>query len=115
MTSRSHFYRALGLKQIVDSPRTGYARFETAGGATFSIQIDPEEKVAATTAVYLECDDLDDAGRAAGAGRHRRSSMARATSRGCGARRGCAIPSGNIIFLYKAGEARRFPPWRIED
>jgi hydroxymethylpyrimidine/phosphomethylpyrimidine kinase len=23
-------------------------------------------------------------------------------------------PSGNIIFLYKAGEARRFPPWRVE-
>ena len=24
-------------------------------------------------------------------------------------------PVGNIIFLYKAGEARRFPPWRIDD
>jgi len=23
-------------------------------------------------------------------------------------------PDGNIIFLYKAGEARRFPPWRVE-
>jgi hydroxymethylpyrimidine/phosphomethylpyrimidine kinase len=23
-------------------------------------------------------------------------------------------PSGNIIFLYRAGEARRFPPWRID-
>ena len=22
-------------------------------------------------------------------------------------------PDGNIIFLYKAGEARRFPPWRM--
>ena len=21
---------------------------------------------------------------------------------------------GNIIFFYKAGEARRFPPWRLE-
>ena len=36
------FYRRLGLKQIVDSPENGYARFETAGGATFSVQIDPE-------------------------------------------------------------------------
>ena len=26
------FYRRLGLRQIVDSPDTGYARFETAGG-----------------------------------------------------------------------------------
>jgi hydroxymethylpyrimidine/phosphomethylpyrimidine kinase len=24
-------------------------------------------------------------------------------------------PDGNIIFLYHAGEARRFPPWRIAD
>jgi hydroxymethylpyrimidine/phosphomethylpyrimidine kinase len=24
-------------------------------------------------------------------------------------------PSGNTIFLYKAGEARRFPPWRMEE
>ena len=41
-------------------PDTDYARFETAGGATFSVQIDPEEKIVATTAVYLECDDLDE-------------------------------------------------------
>ena len=41
-------------------PDTGYARFETAGGATFSVQIDPEEKIVATTAIYLECDDLDE-------------------------------------------------------
>jgi len=39
------FYRALGLKQIVDSPENAYARFETGGGATISIQADPEEIV----------------------------------------------------------------------
>ena len=54
------FYRRLGLTQIVDSPDNGYARFETAGGATLSVQIDPKETVAATTAIYLECDDLDE-------------------------------------------------------
>src|SRR5256885_4156399 len=54
------FYRRIGLKQIVDSPETGYARFETAGGVTFSVQIDPEEKIIATSAIYLECDDLDE-------------------------------------------------------
>src|SRR5688500_11840846 len=53
------FYAGLGLKQIVASP-PNYARFETAGGATLSVQIDPEEKVSATTAIYLECDDLDE-------------------------------------------------------
>ena len=54
------FYRRIGLQQIVDSPATGYARFESAGGATFSVQIDPEEKILATTAIYFECDDLDE-------------------------------------------------------
>ena len=58
--ARSHFTAQLGLKQIVDSVDNGYARFETAGGATLSIQCDPDEKISATTAIYLECDDLDE-------------------------------------------------------
>ena len=86
------FYRRLGLKQIVDNP-PDYARFETAGGATFSVQIDPEEKIVATTAIYFECDDLDERVEQLARERNRRSSMARATSRGCGARRGCATPT----------------------
>ena len=24
-------------------------------------------------------------------------------------------PDGNIIFFYKAGENRRFPPWRMQE
>jgi hydroxymethylpyrimidine/phosphomethylpyrimidine kinase len=107
------FYRRLGLKQIVDNP-PDYARFEAGGGATFSVQIDPEEKIIATTAVYLECDDLDE----------RVEQLAR---RGIPFEHGprnqpwmwrearLRDPDGNIIFLYKAGEARRFPPWRMED
>ena len=87
------FYRTLGLQQIVDSPDNGYARFESAGGATLSVQIDPEEKIVATTAIYLECDDLDAAGRAAWRAAGSPSSTARATSRGCGAKRGCATPT----------------------
>jgi len=107
------FYRTLGLRQIVDSPENGYARFETAGGATLSVQIDPEETIAATTAVYLECDDLDErCERLAREGllfehgpRNQPWMWREARLRD---------PSGNIIFLYKAGEARRFPPWRID-
>src|SRR5260221_1600317 len=53
------FYRRIGLVQIVDNPETGYARFETARGGTFSVQIDPHEKIIPTSAIYLECDDLD--------------------------------------------------------
>jgi len=107
------FYRKLGLRQIVDSVENGYARFETAGGATLSIQADPDEKISATTAVYLECDDLDE--RVEGLARSgipfehgpRNQPWMWREAR-------LRDPDGNIIFLYKAGEARRFPPWRVD-
>ena len=105
------FYRRIGLQQIVDSPDTGYARFETAGGVTFSVQIDPEEKIIATTAVYFECDDLDErvellarSGVAFEHGPRNQPWMWREAR--------LRDPDGNIIFFYKAGENRRFPPWR---
>jgi hydroxymethylpyrimidine/phosphomethylpyrimidine kinase len=107
------FYRKLGLKQIVDNP-PDYARFETEGGATFSVQIDPEEKIIATTAIYLECDDLDErveqlarSGIAFEHGPRNQPWMWREAR--------LRDPDGNIIFLYKAGEARRFPPWRMRE
>jgi len=108
------FYRTLGLKQIVDSPENGYARFESEGGATFSVQIDPEETISATTAVYLECDDLDErverlarSGLTFEHGPRNQPWMWREAR--------LRDPAGNIVFLYKAGEARRYPPWRIQD
>ena len=109
----AEFYRKIGLKQIIDSPDTGYARFETAGGVTFSVQIDPDEKIVATTAIYLECDDLDErveqlarSGVAFEHGPRNQPWMWREAR--------LRDPDGNIIFFYKAGESRRFPPWRIE-
>ena len=106
------FYRTLGLHQIVDSAATFYARFETAGGATFSIQIDPEETVSPSTAVYFECADLDaEVDRLARLGvpfehgtRNQPWMWREARLRD---------PAGNIVFIYTAGEARRFPPWRM--
>ncbi len=107
------FYKKLGLKQIVDNP-PDYARFETAGGATFSVQIDPDEKILATTAVYFECDDLDErveqlarAGIPFEHGPRNQPWMWREAR--------LRDPDGNIIFFYKAGESRRFPPWRLVD
>jgi hydroxymethylpyrimidine/phosphomethylpyrimidine kinase len=107
------FYSRLGLRLIVDSPDTGYARFETAGGVTFSVQIDPDEKIMATTAIYLECDDLDErveklarSGIAFEHGPRNQPWMWREAR--------LRDPDGNIIFFYKAGENRRFPPWRME-
>ena len=107
------FYSRIGLQQIVDSPDTGYARFETAGGVTFSVQIDPDEKIIATTAIYLECDDLDQrveqlarSGIAFEHGPRNQPWMWREAR--------LRDPDGNIIFFYKAGENRRFPPWRMD-
>jgi hydroxymethylpyrimidine/phosphomethylpyrimidine kinase len=107
------FYRRLGLKQIVDSPENQYARFE-AGGATFSVQCDPEAEIGETVAVYFECDDLDErVERLARSGipfehgpRNQPWMWREARLRD---------PSGNTIFLYRAGEARRFPPWRMAE
>jgi hydroxymethylpyrimidine/phosphomethylpyrimidine kinase len=107
------FYRRLGLKQIVDSPENFYARFE-AGAATFSVQCDPEAEISETVAIYFECDDLDQrVERLARSGipfehgpRNQPWDWREARLRD---------PSGNTIFLYRAGEARRFPPWRMEE
>ena len=107
------FYRRLGLKQIVDSPENQYARFE-AGGATFSVQCDHEAEIGETVAVYFECDDLDErVERLARSGipfehgpRNQPWMWREARLRD---------PSGNTIFLYRAGEARRFPPWRMAE
>jgi hydroxymethylpyrimidine/phosphomethylpyrimidine kinase len=107
------FYQRLGLKQIVANA-PDYARFETAGGVTLSVQIDPEEKISATTAIYLECDDLDArveqlarSGLLFEHGPRNQPWMWREAR--------LRDPDGNIVFLYKAGESRRFPPWRIDD
>jgi len=107
------FYRKLGLRQIVDSPENQYARFE-AGGVTFSIQCDDEADIGETIAVYFECDDLDErVERLARSGipfehgpRNQPWMWREARLRD---------PSGNTVFMYKAGEARRFPPWRLEE
>jgi hydroxymethylpyrimidine/phosphomethylpyrimidine kinase len=107
------FYRKLGLRQIVDSPDNQYARFD-AGGATFSVQCDPEAEIGETVAVYFECDDLDDrverlarAGMPFEHGPRNQPWMWREAR--------LRDPSGNTIFLYRAGEARRFPPWRMSE
>src|SRR5207237_2602836 len=96
------FYRRLELRQIVNSPDTGYSRFETAGGVTFSVQIDPDEKIVATTAIYLECDDLDDrveklarSGMASEHGPRNQPWMWREAR--------LRDPDGNVIFFYHAG------------
>ncbi|MEO7692128.1 MAG: bifunctional hydroxymethylpyrimidine kinase/phosphomethylpyrimidine kinase [Sphingomonas sp.] len=102
------FYRLLGLDQIVESaPR--YARFESAGGGTLSIET--ADEIAGKPVIFLECGDLD-----AVVARLRTAGVviSNPALESWGWREArLADPAGNAICLYQAGENRRFPPWRL--
>jgi hydroxymethylpyrimidine/phosphomethylpyrimidine kinase len=104
------FYRALGLRQIVDSPGNGYARFEAPNGVTMSIHA--SEDCSASTVVYFESKRLD-------------AWVTELLSEGFAFERlpqdeewgwreaRLLDPAGNMVCLYSAGEKRRYPGWRI--
>jgi hydroxymethylpyrimidine/phosphomethylpyrimidine kinase len=104
------FYKTLGLRQIVDAPDNGYARFEAAGGATFSIHVDCSNAVGAV--VYFESarldawvDELVEQGVVFDQMPRDEVWLWREAR--------LRDPSGNRICLYAAGEMRRYPPWRV--
>ena len=102
------FYQALGLNMIVESDGR-YARFESAGGTTLSIEA--ADEVEGRPIIFLEVADLDAA--VASARAHGIAvSDPRAESWGWREAR-LNDPAGNRLCLYVAGENRRFPPWRI--
>ena len=105
------FYCGLGLIPIVDA-RPGYARFQCPDGdSTFSLH--QGQGGGAGTRVYFECDDLDERVSALkGAGfvfaedpRDKRWLWREAE---------LIDPGGNRVVLYRAGEMRLNPPWRLE-
>ena len=102
------FYQALGLTLIVDS-EARYARFESAGGATLSIEAASE--IDGKPLIFLETDDLEGAvARLRNAG----ATVADPVDQSWGWREARVTdPAGNALCLYTAGEARRFPPWRL--
>jgi hydroxymethylpyrimidine/phosphomethylpyrimidine kinase len=105
------FYRTLGLAQIVDSPGR-YARFETPGGATLSIHVEPGTK-AGDAIICLESAELDswvERLRADGIAFESLPEDQRWGWREAHLR----DPAGNRLCLYRAGENRRFPPWRLK-
>lgn len=103
------FYRKLGLTQIVDSPPR-YARFETPGGSTLSIH--NGEVGSTSTVIYFEVDDVD-------------AAVALIQEQGLEfesepvdqpwlwREAHLRDPAGNRLCIYRAGENRRFPPWRL--
>ncbi len=102
------FYEALGLTRIVDSGDR-YARFETGGGTTLSVEA--ADEIANAAIVYLEIADLDAAVAAAHAAG---IAVTDPVDQPWGWREASLIdPAGNALRLYTAGEHRRFPPWRV--
>ena len=110
LAASERFYRLLGLRQVVRaSPR--YARFETEGGATFSVATD---KAYTAPVVYFECGDLDVT--VAYLQQQGVQFEAEPKDEQWGWREArLRDPAGNAIRLYQAGEMRRFPPWRLDD
>lgn len=108
----TEFYRALGLVQIVSSPPR-YARFECPeGGATLSLHHVPSPPTQPGVVIYFECDDLDE--------RYHRLLKMGIKFEGPPTDQPwlwrevhLRDPDGNRLCLFRAGENRRFPPWRI--
>ena len=102
------FYAALGLTPIVDSAGR-YARFESAGGTTLSIEATGE--IDGKPLVFLEVADL---AAAVAAARNAGITVADPVDQSWGWREArLTDPAGNALCLYTAGENRRFPPWRL--
>ncbi|MBC9034362.1 bifunctional hydroxymethylpyrimidine kinase/phosphomethylpyrimidine kinase [Sphingomonas sp. JC676] len=110
LAASERFYRLLGLRQVVRAaPR--YARFETEGGATFSIATDPEYTA---PVVYFECGDLDVTVAYLQQQGFKFEQEPKDETWGWREAR-LRDPAGNAVRLYQAGEMRRFPPWRLDD
>lgn len=107
------FYELLGLQLIVRA-LPHYARFECPeGDSTFSLHLVETLPTGEGTAIYFECEDLDDQFERLQkqgvtfdlpptdqAWRWREARL--------------RDPDGNLIILFWAGEDRKNPPWRVE-
>lgn len=105
-----NFYMTLGLHLIVDSPSNGYARFEAPNGVTFSIH--QSDDIAASTMIYFESKRLDAWVTELVSQGFAFEQLPQDESWGWREAR-LLDPAGNIVCLYKAGENRRYPAWRI--
>ncbi len=105
------FYKTLGLLQIVEAPH--YARFECPNGnATLSLHAVEALPQGEGAVIYFECDDLDERVRAlAAAGVVFDSAPQDQDWLWREAR--LSDPDGNRLCLFRAGENRKNPPWRI--
>jgi len=108
------FYRTLGFRLIVQAAH--YARFELPDGeATFSLhRTDDAEGAEKGASIYFECDDLD--ARVAGLkAKGIRFDADPVEQSWLWREAWLSDPAGVKLCLFKAGEARRYPPWRLKD
>jgi len=104
------FYKSLGLDLIVDSPSSGYARFEAPNGVTFSLH--HSDNIASSIIVYFESKRLDAWVTELASQGFAFEQLPQDESWGWREAR-LLDPAGNIVCLYNAGENRRYPDWRI--
>ena len=105
-----NFYKSIGLDLIVDSPSSGYARFEAPNGVTFSLH--HSDNIASSIIVYFESKRLDAWVTELASQGFAFEQLPQDESWGWREAR-LLDPAGNIVCLYNAGENRRFPDWRI--
>lgn len=105
------FYCTLGLVPIVDA-RPHCARFYCPDGeSTFSLDLGDQPRRGTT--VYFKCDDLDGTvQRFKAAGLQFASDPEDKSWLWCEAE--LFDPSGNRVILYRPGENRLNPPWRLK-
>ena len=107
------FFEKLGLRRIVDSlPR--YARLECPDGeATLSINTDDDVITTNNIVLYFDCVNLDE--RVAELKQLGLDFDEDPTDRPWLWRQAyLKDPNGNKICLFKAGENRKNPPWRVK-
>lgn len=108
------FYQTLGLRLIVKAEH--YARFELPDGeATFSLHLTTDVAGAGNgPSVYFECEDLD--ARVAALQSNGIVFDSQPVDQSWLWREAwLRDPAGVKLCLFKAGEARRYPPWRLKD
>ena len=107
------FYKLLGLKLIVNSTNR-YARFECPqGDSTFSLHKVDQLPIGEGVWIYFEVENLDEIFmdlRNKGV-----EFLTEPTDQTWLWKEAKLLdPDGNTLILYKAGENRKYPPWRIE-
>ncbi|CAN7616225.1 VOC family protein [Acidovorax sp. Leaf78] len=106
------FYRNMGFLLIVHAPPR-YARFECPeGDATFSLHADHGGPRETGVVVYFECADLDVRVAALQAAGFQFTQLPKDEPWLWREAR-LADPSGNVICLFRAGDNRKNPPWRL--